>query len=105
MDKKIGLFWLRDDFRLSRNNGLIEATINHDEVVVFYLYKKHAYENQVGVKKIHKCCLESIQTISVDALFKANKQLSISTPLSYLYEESVKTPCLFDVFLIDLGSK
>ena len=40
MDKKIGLFWLRDDFRLSKNNGLIEATKNHDEVVVFYLIKK-----------------------------------------------------------------
>ena len=40
MDKKTGLFWLRDDFRLSKNKGLIEATINHDEVVAFYLYKK-----------------------------------------------------------------
>ena len=40
MDKKIGLFWLRDDFRFIKNNGLIEATKNHDQVVVFYLYKK-----------------------------------------------------------------
>ena len=31
---------------------------------------QHAYENQLGVKKIHKCCLETIQTISVDALLK-----------------------------------
>ena len=29
-----------------------------------------AYENQLSVKKIHKCCLETIQTISVDALLK-----------------------------------
>ena len=43
MDKKIGLFWLRDDFRLVKNYGLIEATINHDKVVVFYLYKKDTY--------------------------------------------------------------
>ena len=50
MDKKIGLFWLRDDFRVSKNNGLIEATINHDEVVVFYLYKKHIYQNQEAQK-------------------------------------------------------
>ena len=50
MDKKIGLFWLRDDFRLSKNNGLIEATINHDEVVVFYLYKKLTYQNQEAQK-------------------------------------------------------
>ena len=38
MDKKIGLFWLRDDFRVTKNYGLIEATRNHNQVVVFYLY-------------------------------------------------------------------
>ena len=50
MDKKTGLFWLRDDFRLSKNKGLIEATINHDEVVAFYLYKKKTYQNQEAQK-------------------------------------------------------
>ena len=50
MSKKIGLFWLREDFRLSKNNGLIEATLNHDEVVVFYLYKKLTYKNQEAQK-------------------------------------------------------
>ena len=44
MDKKIGLFWLRDDFRFAKNNGLIEATSNHDQVVVFYLYKNDNYK-------------------------------------------------------------
>jgi deoxyribodipyrimidine photo-lyase len=46
MKKRIGLFWLRDDFRIKRNLGLYEATKNHDEVVVFYLYKKLLYQNQ-----------------------------------------------------------
>ena len=50
MDKKIGLFWLRDDFRLTKNNGLIEATTNHDHVVVFYLYKKDTYKDQEAQK-------------------------------------------------------
>ena len=50
MDKKIGLFWLRDDFRILKNNGLIEATLNHDQVVVFYLYKKHTYKYQEAQK-------------------------------------------------------
>ena len=27
MSKKIGLFWLRDDFRFIKNHGLIEANI------------------------------------------------------------------------------
>ena len=50
MSKKIGLFWLRDDFRITKNCGLAEATINHDQVVVFYLYKKLSYENQEAQK-------------------------------------------------------
>jgi len=50
MSKKIGLFWLRDDFRISKNNGLIEATTNHDQVVVFFLYKKLAYKHQEAQK-------------------------------------------------------
>ena len=50
MDKKIGLFWLRDDFRFSKNNGLIEATINHDKVVVFYLYKTETFKGQEAQK-------------------------------------------------------
>ena len=50
MNKKIGLFWLRDDFRLTKNNGLIEATKKHDLVVVFYLYKHNAYKNQEAQK-------------------------------------------------------
>ncbi len=50
MDKKIGLFWLRNDFRTSKNEGLIEATKNHDEVVVFYLYKKNNFLEQEAQK-------------------------------------------------------
>ena len=50
MKKKIGLFWLRDDFRFTKNHGLIEATTNHDQVVVFYLYKKDTYKDQEAQK-------------------------------------------------------
>ena len=50
MRKRIGLFWLRDDFRIKKNPGLYEATKNHDEVVVFYLYKKILYQNQQAQK-------------------------------------------------------
>ena len=50
MDKKIGLFWLRDDFRFTKNNGLIEATINHNKVVVFYLFKKDTFKDQEAQK-------------------------------------------------------
>ena len=50
MEKKIGLFWLRDDFRVTKNEGLIEATKNHDQVVVFYLYKQKTYKIQEAQK-------------------------------------------------------
>ena len=50
MNKNIGLFWLRDDFRFTKNEGLIEATTNHDQVVVFYLYKKEIYKYQEAQK-------------------------------------------------------
>ena len=50
MDKKIGLFWLRDDFRITKNNALIEATRLHDRVVVFYLYKEKSYKQQEAQK-------------------------------------------------------
>ena len=50
MNNKIGLFWLRDDFRITKNHGLIEATKNHDQVIVFYLYKEHLYKQQEAQK-------------------------------------------------------
>ena len=50
MSKKIGLFWLRDDFRITKNFGLAEATKNHEQVVVFFLYKKSTYNNQEAQK-------------------------------------------------------
>ena len=31
---------------------------------------QHAYENQLGISKIHKCCLETIETKDINALFK-----------------------------------
>ncbi len=46
MNKKIGLFWIRDDFRLKKNLALIEASKNHDQVVAFYLYKKKKFKSQ-----------------------------------------------------------
>ena len=50
MDKSIGIVWIRNDFRFLKNDGLAEATKNHQQVVVFYLYKKEAYKNQEAQK-------------------------------------------------------
>ena len=50
MKKKFGLFWLRDDFRITNNLGLQEATKNHDQVSVFYLYKSSTLKKQEAQK-------------------------------------------------------
>ncbi len=50
MKNKIGLFWLKDDFRIKKNFGLSNATKKHDQVVVFYLYKKKLFEKQEAQK-------------------------------------------------------
>ena len=50
MNKKLGLFWLREDFRLARNQALYTATKNHDHVVAFYLYKEKKFKNQEAQK-------------------------------------------------------
>ena len=31
---------------------------------------QHAYENQLGIKKVHKCCLEIIETKDINSLLK-----------------------------------
>ena len=50
MANQIGLFWLKDDFRIKKNYALIEATKKHREVVAFFLYKKSKYESQEAQK-------------------------------------------------------
>ena len=50
LTKKIGLFWLKDDFRITKNFALIEATNKHDQVVAFYLLKEKQFENQEAQK-------------------------------------------------------
>ena len=50
MTKNIGLVWLKDDFRLKKNLALIEATKNHNQVVVFFLYKKKKFDDQEAQK-------------------------------------------------------
>ena len=50
MSKKIGLFWLKEDFRIKKNLALSEASKKHDNVVVFFLYKKNKFDNQEAQK-------------------------------------------------------
>ena len=51
MSKNIGLFWLRDDFRLKRNLALAEATKKTMIMWLLFIYlKKKKFENQAAQK-------------------------------------------------------
>ena len=52
MRNKIGpLVWIKDDFRL-KNLALSEATLNHNQVVAFYLFKTKKFEKQEAQKVV-----------------------------------------------------
>ena len=40
MKKNVGIVWLRNDFRILKNDALTYATQNHDNVCAFYILKK-----------------------------------------------------------------
>tara|TARA_A100001011_G_scaffold392306_1_gene479596 strand:- start:2610 stop:4007 length:1398 start_codon:yes stop_codon:yes gene_type:complete len=88
MSKKIGLFWLKDDFRVTKNFALAEATKNHDQVVAFYLYKKTMFEEQIAQKWWVSRSLEEFKK----KLDKYNIQLEIIKVDSFkiFFEELLK---------------
>ena len=101
MVKNIGLFWLRDDFRLKKNLALAEATKIHSQVVAFYLYKKKSFDNQEAQKwwigksleefkiklKIYNINLEVIKTDSYSSFFqKLIKKDNFSIYWNKVYE-------------------
>ena len=46
MNKNIGIVWLRDDFRFIKNDALIYASKNHEDVCALYIYKKKDFQNR-----------------------------------------------------------
>ena len=46
MNKNIGIFWLRNDFRLIKNNALSFASNNHENVTAIYIFKKAEFEKK-----------------------------------------------------------
>ena len=81
MIKKIGLVWLKDDFRVKRNSALINATKNHEHVVAFFLYKKDKFKNQEAQRWWVSKSLEDFKT----RLKPFNINLEIIKTDSYKY--------------------
>ncbi len=51
MNKKIGIVWLKNDFRLTKNLALSHATRNHDFVSALYIYKKNDFDKKREAQK------------------------------------------------------
>jgi len=50
MKKEIGIVWLREDFRLLKNEALSFASKNHDQVSVLYIYKESIFSKRKSQK-------------------------------------------------------
>ena len=46
MNKNVGIFWLREDFRLKKNLALYHATKNHKNVVALYIFKETKFKDK-----------------------------------------------------------
>ena len=46
MNKKIGIVWIRNDFRLLKNDALAYATQNHENVCAIYIFKKKDFKKK-----------------------------------------------------------
>jgi deoxyribodipyrimidine photo-lyase len=47
MNKKTtGVVWLREDFRTTKNDALIYASKNHENICALYIYKKKEFQNR-----------------------------------------------------------
>ena len=46
MNKNIGVVWLREDFRILKNDALIYASKNHEQVCAIYIYKKRDFNSR-----------------------------------------------------------
>jgi deoxyribodipyrimidine photo-lyase len=47
----VGLFWIRDDFRIENNPALSFATQNHDNVIALFIYNNKNYDNHTEAQK------------------------------------------------------
>ena len=46
MQKKIGIFWLREDFRVKKNHALSSLTKKYENVMALYIYDISKFKHQ-----------------------------------------------------------
>ena len=46
MNENTGIFWVRNDFRITKNKALSFVSNNHSKVSAIYIFKKTDFENK-----------------------------------------------------------
>ena len=88
MNKNIGIFWLRDDFRLTKNKALSFASNNHENVIAIYIFKKAEYENKREAQRwwIYKSLANFRETLNK---YNINLELHISDTYDDFFEKNL----------------
>ena len=85
MNKSKGIFWLREDFRISRNPALSFASSKHDLVSAVYIYKQSKFEK---IREAQKWWVYNSLNFFKETLNKYNIDLELL--LSDTYENAFK---------------
>ncbi len=100
----IGIFWIREDFRIDNNPALSFATQNHDNVIALYIYNSNDFDNKREAQKwwifkslealkkelsSYKINLEIVKGDEIDIFSKLNKKDNISIYWNKIYEPDI----------------
>ena len=89
MNKNLGVFWLRKDFRILKNHALSYATLNHTNVSAIYIYKKNEFDKKREAQKwwIYK----SLNSFKAELdKFNINLELIISDSYENALDQIIK---------------
>ena len=100
----VGIFWIREDFRIENNPALSFATQNHDNVIALYVYNNNDFDNKREAQKWwvfksletlkkelsdYKINLEIVKGDELEIFSKFNKKDKISVYWNKIYEPDV----------------
>ena len=100
----IGIFWIREDFRIENNPALSFATQNHDNVIALYIYNNNDFDNKREAQKWwvyksletlkkelsdYKINLEIVKGDELEIFSKFNKKDKLSVYWNKIYEPDV----------------
>ncbi len=100
----IGIFWIREDFRIENNPALSFATQYHDNVIALYIYNNNDFDNKREAQKWwvfksletlkkelsdYKINLEIVKGDELEIFSKFNKKDKLSVYWNKIYEPDV----------------